>query len=58
MQGPTTLNAASKGQLQRFQNFQSIFQCADASGDGSLDVDEFIAAFTGGHDHNCLAGSQ
>lgn len=56
MQGQRTINTASKGLLQRLQNFQCIFQHADASGDGSLDEDEFIAAFTGGHIHICFSG--
>lgn len=45
MQGQMTVNAASNGLLQRLQHFQSIFRAADASGDGSLDQEEFLRAF-------------
>ena len=47
MQGHKTLNAASIATLQRLRHFQGIFKAADVSGDGSLDEDEFVAAFKG-----------
>jgi hypothetical protein len=48
MQHLSTLNAASISLLQRLQHFQAIFRAADASGNGSLDEEEFRSAFKGG----------
>lgn len=42
-----SLSAASQDLLERLQQFQATFEAADVNGSGSLDEEEFLAAFRG-----------